>query len=191
MFTAHIYTIFENIPEFSGFTEAEELKAFNLCYQSESLEPQVNTFRDQLRYLEYFTYGRRPVTTCSTTACSLVPLRYLCGVLYMNFQLLWEPVIKIIASYGQGLKTDEFWSFFGDELKKAMENVKFVPRMAFECVSLKADFLHEVYQKETATRDKPDFLNYATLLWKAMSQFPGVVEEKNRLVVELVLNYIK
>lgn len=109
----------------------------------------------------------------------------------MNFQLLWEPVTKIIASYGQGLKTDEFWRFFGDELKKAMENVKCVPKIASECVSIKAEFLHDVFQKETATRDKPDFVNYSTLLWKAMTQFPGVVEEKNRVVVELVLDYIK
>lgn len=162
-----------------------------MCYECETLEPQVNTFRDQLRYLEYLTYGRRQVSVCSNTAYSMIPLKYICGVLYINFQLLWEPVTKIIATYAQGLKTDEFWNFFGIELKKAMNNIKFAPKVTFDCVSFKVEFLNELFQKETALRDKPDFLNYATLLWKTMTYFPAVVEEKNRLVIELLLDYVK
>lgn len=191
MFTSHIYTLFENLPEFGSSSETEELKPFNLCYKSESLEPQVQTFRDQLCYLEYLTYGRRHVHHCSTTACNLVPLKYLCGVLYMNFQLLWEPVIKIIASYGQGLKSDEFWNFFGAELRKAMEHIKVEPKIVSEHVSTDEEFLNVLFEKENGLRDRPDFINYATLLWKAMAHFPEVVEEKNRAVVEMLLEYIK
>lgn len=109
----------------------------------------------------------------------------------MNFQLLWEPVTGYIASYAQGLKIDEFWNFFGAELKRAMEQVTNEQKIISDNISINVTFLNELFEKESQLRDKPDFLNYVTLLWKAMTHFSGVVEEKNRFVVELFLDYMK
>jgi hypothetical protein len=43
-----------------------------------------------------------------------VPLRYLFGVLFENFKLVWEPVTTLIQSYASQLKMQVFWLIFGD-----------------------------------------------------------------------------
>ena len=39
----------------------------------------------------------------------LLPLRYMLGLLYTNFTLLWAPLSTLLASYGNGFARDEFW----------------------------------------------------------------------------------
>lgn len=151
----------------------------------------MHTFKDQLHFLEYLECGRKAADSCSETACKLVPLKYLCGALYINFRLLWEPTVKLVSSHAFGLTRDEFWGFFGAELKRAMENVRAEPQVAFEPLCTASDYFNAKYRDESEIKDKPDFFNYGVLIWKATEQFPGIVEEKNRIVVEIILDFIK
>lgn len=181
--------MFDNLPELRG-TTTTKLKAFQLCYKTECLGPQVKTYKDQLHCLEYLAYGRNQVQAFSDTAFKLIPLKYLCGVLYMNFQLLWEPTIKLIATHALGLETDVFWNFFRVKLKQAMDDIH--SKLESKCKPMggHAYFMNKHFQEENTMKDKPDFFNYATLLWKAVSHFPGLAEEKNRVTVELILEYV-
>lgn len=101
----------------------------------------------------------------------MLPLRYLCGVLYINFQLLWEPTLKIIATHAHGLKVNEFWDVFCTEIKEVVRHVKDPPEFGVETLKLKLEFLNGLFEGNQNFEVKPDFNNYRTLLWKAMLLF--------------------
>ncbi len=52
---------------------------------------------------------------------SQVALKFLIGCLYINFTLLWEPLLDLIQSHATKLGRDEFWEIWGRHLKSAAE----------------------------------------------------------------------
>jgi hypothetical protein len=67
-----------------------------------------------------------------------VPLRYLIGVLYENFKLIWDPIIELIKSYANYMKMNEFWSVFGDYLGLLSDRIGIF--FTFECFFIKLSF---------------------------------------------------
>ncbi|KAJ8922427.1 hypothetical protein NQ315_004373 [Exocentrus adspersus] len=189
LLTSHIYSFFDNLAEFklkystNPDAKEEKWRVFSICYAVEAMEPQVDTYRNQLQNLEKFYYDQPQMLMCIQTDFKTIPLRYLCGALYINFQLLWEPVTKIIASHAGGLDINVFWGVFGKELKNVCDNIRHPKEIdVYELDDRKCDAL--------ADKVKPDFSNYRLLLWKAMSMFPDIAEAKTRDVSELVLEFI-
>ncbi|XP_031356227.1 small subunit processome component 20 homolog [Photinus pyralis] len=189
LYTAHVYTLFARLPELLTSESDAEWRVFHLCYNVETITPQIQTYRDQLHDLELLSFGKPQMEMCNATAFRTLPLRYLCGVLYMNFRLLWEPTINIIATHAQGMELNEFWEVFAGELKLAAANVN----DPLPCDELQLDcaFLHELYRSACRFETKPGFVNYRLLLWKALAGFPEVAERKSRDVSELFLKFIE
>lgn len=48
-----------------------------------------------------------------------VALRYLIGMMYVNFTMMWKPTIELIQSHASGLNTKVFWKVFEHYLDKA------------------------------------------------------------------------
>lgn len=125
LLVCHIYSFFDNLPEFDlehspePDVAKEKFQIFTICYTVESIDPQVHTYRDQLQSLAKLNSDKPQMIMCNKTDFRTVPLRYLCGVLYMNFKLLWSPVSAIIETHAHGLAVGEFWDVFGGELKNA------------------------------------------------------------------------
>lgn len=190
LLTSHIYSLFEDIPELNNPESNEGFQVFSICYKVESTEPQVQTVREQLHCLEKLTHSRPQTKLCENTEFRLIPVRYLCGVLYINFKLLWEPTLKIIESYATGMKRDVFWDFFGEKLKLAVENIAFQPELANENLESSVQVLNELFENSHEVSAKPDFCNYRMLLWKAMTYFPDIAESKTRDISELFLNFM-
>lgn len=197
LLTCFIYTCFEQLPQFklSHSTDSdvtpEEWKVFSICYNVESTQEQVDSYRYQLQNMEKLTYGKPQAIMCQQTDFKTIPLRYLCGTLLINFRLLWEPVTKIIASYGNELDTVIFWNVFGEELKQLNDNVR-LPKIN-ELFSLESDcnFLVKLFEDNQQFSSKPDFVNYRMLLWQSLTLFPNVAEAKTRDVSEAFLNFIE
>lgn len=126
---------------------------------------------------------------CNKTDFKLIPLRYLCGVLYMNFKLLWEPVSKIIETHAHGLEVNMFWSVFGMELRVAKTN--FTQEVKVEVMETDLDILGDLFQDSQKVSNKPDFVNYRMLLWKALGMFADVAEAKTRDVSQILLDFIE
>ncbi|KAK5640555.1 hypothetical protein RI129_011366, partial [Pyrocoelia pectoralis] len=184
--TAHIYTLFSHLPELST-----EWRIFHLCYDVESISPQIQTYRTQLQNLELLSFEKPQMNLCKDTEFRTVPLRYLCGVLYMNFRLLWEPTIKIITTHADGLALNDFWDVFVDELRLAAINVVNSPTHEQHKLDVECEFLQELYQSAYRFEMKPDFVNYRLLLWKALANFPELAEKKTRDVSDLFLQFIE
>lgn len=195
--TAHLYSIFEDLPEFDlrhssdPETPKESFKIFTICYKTELIESHVHTYRDQLQNLEKLYFDKPQMIMCNKTEFKTIPLRYLCGTLYINFKLLWEPVIKIIESHAHGLEIGEFWEVFGAELRTVVGRIRNESERKKEDFEVKWEVLREVVRKSGELESGPDFKNYRLLLWKAMSLFPDIAEAKTRDVSELFLDFIE
>ncbi|CAG9761397.1 unnamed protein product [Ceutorhynchus assimilis] len=195
--TSHIYTLFETLPEFqlkhtdNPEVPAEPFKIFSLIHQVESIEPLVQTYRDQLQRLEKLTFDKPQMIMCNKTDFRLIPLRYLCGVLYMNFKLLWEPVSKIIESQAHGLDGNLFWDIFGVELKQVVEHIKVKPEIKIDVIVTDFDVLGDYYQESQKVSSKCDFVNYRLLLWKTLGLCADIAEARTRDVAQLLLDFIE
>jgi len=56
---------------------------------------------------------------------------------------------------------------------------------------LLGDFLLDFFSTLNPLDDKPDYINYRLLLWKAMLEFPDVCETKNRDLSPLFLKFLE
>ncbi|XP_023019456.2 LOW QUALITY PROTEIN: small subunit processome component 20 homolog [Leptinotarsa decemlineata] len=192
LLTTHIYKAFENLSEFQLKHNAdsdsvqESWKIFSIFYSVESTTPDVHTYRDQLQNLEKLNFNKPQMRMCMQTPFKTIPLRYLCGALYFNFQLLWEPILKIISSHALGMELNIFWDIFGYQLKNVCHQLK-SPKHDLELIESKSETIHKYYEKTS----KPDFVNYRMQLWKALSLFPNVAEAKTREVSVLLLDFIE
>ncbi|XP_034941688.1 small subunit processome component 20 homolog [Chelonus insularis] len=188
----HLYSLFANVKEIFVTEKEEDSNVLKHLFMAENVEVTVQTYRNRLIHLEALSFETRGVTNLNPKyyECSL---RYLLGNLYINFSLLWNPVIKAIASYADE-QCAQFWPILMEELKQDNEklhanNVTNICDI-FECNSL------QNLSKRLEINDKPDFDNYKYLLWKCLSEFPGYCESRNRdftvLFIELIeRNYFK
>lgn len=128
---------------------------------------------------------------CKQTDFKTVPLRFLCGTLFINFRLLWEPVTKIIASYSNEMDTQIFWNIFGEILKSVNGNVRSPTGNETNTLESNCDFLIELNKTTDKFSSNPDFANYRILLWQSLSLFPGIAEAKTRDVSEAFLDFIE
>lgn len=156
------------------------------------MEPSVHTYRDQLRRLEKLCFDKPQMIMCNQIDnFKLIPLRYLCGVLYINFKLLWEPVCKIMESHAHGLEISTFWPVFVEELKQAVSHIKTPPQPHLEVLESDLEALSATFEDLRKIDDKPDFVNYRQLLWRALVGFADVAEAKTRDVAQLMLSFVE
>lgn len=197
LLTAHIYTVFEKLEEFKlmystdSEVTPEGWKVFQICYAIESIDPQIGTYRTQIQNLEELNFEKPQINMCFQTVFKLIPLRYLCSCLYINFRLLWEPVTKIIASYAYGVEINTFWNIFGQELKNVCHNIESSEEFDINIAATGCSFIGDLFQDSQRLSSKPDFVNYRILLWQCMSMFTNIAMVKTKDVVELLLNFIK
>lgn len=168
-------------------------KIFSICFDVESLEPNVSTYREQLKNLSHLNFDKPQSTLYKNTDFKTYPLRYLLGVLYMNFKLLWKPTIEIITSQANGMAVfEDFWQVFLNQLHVALKNIENVPDTAITANSnITCDFLSDLYTKIYGINDKPDYHHYRLLLWNCMEEFPDLIHTKNRDVTTIFINFVK
>ncbi|GJQ79470.1 hypothetical protein Trydic_g16323 [Trypoxylus dichotomus] len=190
LYTTHIYSLFDTVLKQQDISTNEEWALFSICYKIECIQPQVHTYREQLIYFDKLNFERPQISLSKNTEFVTVPLRYLCGTLHMNFKLLWDPVIKIIASYANGLEMNTFWEIFVEELKTVVVKITQEENKVEVC-SFGCDFLDELFSNAYKIENKPDFSNYRLLLWKAIRFFPEIAEAKTRDVSVLLLDFVE
>ncbi|KAK9881413.1 hypothetical protein WA026_016303 [Henosepilachna vigintioctopunctata] len=126
---------------------------------------------------------------CNKTEFKTIPLRYMCGILFINFRLLWDPTLKVIESHAHGLNVSYFWNVYGEELKKADCYIDNKKDFIVEKVDTSYSNLEHVFENWQLFKSKPDFVNYRLLLWKGLQLFPDIAEMKTRDVSELLLSF--
>ena len=88
------------------------------CWISEQTSATLHEYREKLKFLQKLecTDGLASEIVRGNVNPS-IPINYLLGMLYVNFKLLWDPVVKLISSYALSLNSTQFWPIFGPRLK--------------------------------------------------------------------------
>ncbi|XP_055091892.1 small subunit processome component 20 homolog [Symphalangus syndactylus] len=181
---------------------SERQSVFAILRQAELVPATVNDYREKLLHLRKL---RHDVVQTAVPDGPLqeVPLRYLLGMLYINFSALWDPVIELISSHAHEMENKQFWKVYYEHLEKAathaekelqndMTDEKSVGDESWEQTQ-EGDvgaLYHEQLALKTDCRERLDHTNFRCLLWRALTKFPERVEPRSRELSPLFLRFI-
>ncbi|NWH65197.1 UTP20 protein, partial [Geococcyx californianus] len=206
LLTLRILSHFENPlltrVESDGTKELQPL--FAILLQAELLPATLNDYRDKLLHLRKL---RCDIVQSAIPSDFLkeVPLRYLLGMLYINFSPLWDPVIELITSYAKEMENKRFWKVLYEHLERAAtyaemelqneldEQEESVAESESEKMpegGVEAVFLEQL-RTRTDCSERLDHTNFRFLLWKALDKFPDRVEPRSRELSPLLLRFIR
>ncbi|XP_069689745.1 small subunit processome component 20 homolog isoform X2 [Periplaneta americana] len=192
LLTVHLFSLFEHSLEPSSKLEGTmHWNVFSLCLSAESISPTIQEYRDKLQHLQSLEYTAIQNSLLQYPNYNLVPLYFLLGNLYINFQLLWESTSKLIASYARGMPVADFWNVFRKKLQASAQEIRYNNQDKMCSYSLRSGFLQDFFSFLNRLDDKPDYVNYRLLLWKTMLEFPEVCETKNRDISPLFLSFLE
>uniref|UniRef100_A0A250Y8E9 Small subunit processome component 20 n=1 Tax=Castor canadensis TaxID=51338 RepID=A0A250Y8E9_CASCN len=192
------------LPEsMEGDRLTERQSTFAILRQAELVPATVSDYREKLLHLRKL---RHDVVQTAVPPGPLqeVPLRYLLGMLYVNFSALWDPVIELISSHAHEMENKQFWKVYYEHLEKAATHAekelqndtrdeeKSTGDASWEQVQ-KAG-VGALYQEQLALktdcRERLDHTNFRFLLWRALAKFPESVEPRSRELSPLFLRFI-
>ncbi|NWI16571.1 UTP20 protein, partial [Crypturellus soui] len=187
-----------------GDCTADLQSVFAILLQAELVPATVNDYREKLLHLRKL---RCDIVRSSIPSGSLeeVPLRYLLGMLYINFSPLWDPIIELITSHANEMENKQFWKVFYEHLERAAvyaemelqneldEEERSTAEMEKEKIpegEVRTVFLQQL-QVRTDCSERLDHTNFRFLLWKALAKFPDRVEPRSRELSPLLLRFIR
>ncbi|OXB65172.1 hypothetical protein ASZ78_005288 [Callipepla squamata] len=206
LLTVHILNHFETPPStvIEGDGTGELQSVFAILLQAELVPATVNDYREKLIHLRKL---RCDVVLSAIPSGSLqeVPLRYLLGMLYINFSPLWDPVIELITSHAKEMENKQFWKVFYEHLEKAaayaeMELQNELDEQEESIDETESEKMPEggvgtLFLEQLGTRtdcsERLDHTNFRFLLWKALEKFPDRVEPRSRELSPLLLRFIR
>ncbi|XP_014635798.1 PREDICTED: small subunit processome component 20 homolog isoform X1 [Ceratotherium simum simum] len=205
LLTIRILNHFEvRLPELmeeDGLSERQSV--FAILRQAELVPATVNDYREKLLHLRKL---RHDVVQTAVPDGPLqeVPLRYLLGMLYVNFSALWDPVIELISSHAHEMENKQFWKVYYEHLEKAATHAekelqndvrdeeKPIGDESWEQTQegdVGALYLEQLALK-TNCQERLDHTNFRFLLWRALAKFPERVEPRSRELSPLFLRFI-
>lgn len=205
LLTIRILNHFEvRLPELmedDGLSERQSV--FAILRQAELVPATVNDYREKLLHLRKL---RHDVVQSVVPDGPLqeVPLRYLLGMLYVNFSALWDPVIELISSHAHEMENKQFWKVYYEHLEKAATHAekalqndtrdeeKSIGDANWE--QTQEGSVGALYHKQltlkTDLQERLDHTNFRFLLWQALAKFPERVEPRSRELSPLFLRFI-
>ncbi|XP_030621601.1 small subunit processome component 20 homolog [Chanos chanos] len=210
LLTLRIMTHFEaDLPKPAQSEESTARQTvFAVCLQAELIPATVQDYREKLLHLRKLR--RDLVQPCLPLGpFQEVPLRYLIAMLFVNFRPLWDAVIDLLVSHAQEMDNKEFWRVYYEQLEmvagiaenelraadddEAEDEGRQQDRDAGSDVIDSGDvgvlFL-ESLDKAADLNERTDFVNFRSLLWKAMAMFPERVEPRSRELSPLLLRFV-
>ncbi|XP_075407217.1 small subunit processome component 20 homolog [Tenrec ecaudatus] len=177
---------------------------FAVMRQAELVPATVRDYREKLLHLRKLRHDALR-TAVPAGPLQEVPLRYLLGMLYVNFSPLWDPVIELISSHAHEMENKQFWKVYYEHLEKAAthaekelqsddrdEEEQSIGDGSWE--QTQEGDVGALYHKQLALstdcRDRLDHTNFRFLLWRALARFPERVEPRSRELSPLFLRFI-
>ncbi|XP_042637758.1 small subunit processome component 20 homolog [Orycteropus afer afer] len=182
---------------------SERQSAFAIIRQAELVPATVNDYREKLLHLRKLRHDVVQ-TALPDGPLQEVPLRYLLGMLYVNFSPLWDPVIELISSHAHEMENKQFWKVYYEHLERAATHAekelqnderdeeKSIGDESWEQTQ-EGDvgaLYHKQLALKTDCRERLDHTNFRFLLWRALAKFPERVEPRSRELSPLFLRFI-
>ena len=192
--TLHILCQFKlPIPSLSDDLEVDQPGVFQICFDAESTDLSVSTYRERIRHYEKlnheFVHRQLPISMNAQ-----LPLQFLIGQLCVNFRPLWQPLRNLIKTYACGMSLKQFWDVCGAELKSVSEHIQNKKLVSDENTTANDEIsvlFSQGRHKKSGNVNKPDYVNMRQQLLLAMQQFSQVCEPRSRLIVPLFLHFIE
>uniref|UniRef100_A0A8C0GJE3 UTP20 small subunit processome component n=1 Tax=Chelonoidis abingdonii TaxID=106734 RepID=A0A8C0GJE3_CHEAB len=176
---------------------------FAILLQAELVPATVNDYREKLLHLRKL---RHDMVQSAVPDGPLheVPLQYLLGMLYINFSLLWDPIIELITSHANEMENKQFWKVYYEHLEKAAVyaerelqdelSEEQAGTTDAESEKIREGNVGSLYLEQLRFRtdcsERTDYSNFRFLLWKALAKFPDRVEPRSRELSPLLLRFI-
>uniref|UniRef100_A0A8C5L0M4 UTP20 small subunit processome component n=1 Tax=Jaculus jaculus TaxID=51337 RepID=A0A8C5L0M4_JACJA len=155
--------------------------AFAVLRQAELVPATVSDYREKLLHLRKLRHDAVQALV-PQGPLQEVPLRYLLGMLYINFSALWDPNFHL----------QEKDKYAHKELQKDVsEEVSIGDESWEQTQEGDVGALYEVQLAlKTDCRERLDHTNFRFLLWRALAKFPERVEPRSRELSPLFLRFI-
>ncbi|KAG1667813.1 Small subunit processome component 20 [Nymphon striatum] len=165
------------------FTNHELTFVFDNCLSAELVPIKLQEYKEKQKFLQKLDYDIFEKHVCDDEF-SVAPLRYLLGILFVNLQPLWTPVLELISGHASGLENKVFWEIFYSHLIETTnhaisEHVETNAENGLDNSSI-ADLFQSQLNMFIPDKKSVDYKNHRLLLWKAMSMFVEVIESHNR-----------
>ncbi|XP_055916600.1 small subunit processome component 20 homolog [Eupeodes corollae] len=166
---------------------------YKLFYDTESIEPTVHTYREQILLLQKLETSGEFFKSIKENHFKVDTLRFLMGMLYHNFKFLWEPVLKLIQDYSKELAIADFWEVYKQKLDETAEEIANLDKglkskpVEFYWKSSALSSLQSAGNKESS---RQELINYRNLIWSKISSYGQIREVKNRELVTMFLQFV-
>ncbi|KAM8739679.1 small subunit processome component 20 homolog [Acanthopagrus schlegelii] len=201
-------------PQAEGEEHVEVQPVFAVCLQAELVPASVQDYREKLLHLRKLRHDlvQRSLPQGPPATFQQVPLRYLIAMLFVNFKPLWDPVIELVVSHAKGMDNKDFWKVYHEHLemvaglaeKELQEDGEddddeveedSGPSGEQGCDVIESGDVGVLFLEQLKLNCSPDertdFINFRSLLWRSMAQFPDRVEPRSRELSPLLLRFIR
>lgn len=97
---------------------------YNVFLEIENIESTVQTYRDQILHMQKLQSNSEFFKELKKEEDRFNCFRFLLGLLYRNFKLIWEPSLSIIKDYAQLFSVDDFWNIYKQQLASSAEAIE-------------------------------------------------------------------
>ncbi|XP_061420704.1 small subunit processome component 20 homolog [Lethenteron reissneri] len=181
---------------------SKQTSVFEICLRAELVEPTLPEYREKLLHMRKLRYDL--LSDCVPEGpYQQVALRYLIGILYINFSMLWDPAVELISSHAREMKSKAFWEVFEEQLELAASQNERILRESLNDYETEDEAVGPngasgsierlCWQQKlalTVSPERQDHVNFRLHLWKAMADFPERVEPHSRDLSPLLLRFI-
>uniref|UniRef100_A0A1A9W7R9 Small subunit processome component 20 homolog n=1 Tax=Glossina brevipalpis TaxID=37001 RepID=A0A1A9W7R9_9MUSC len=167
---------------------------YEIFYQAFCIEPNVQSYRQQLLFIQKLEIEGELFKSLSSDQCKENIVRFLLGLMHLNFKFLWDPIQKLLENYAKAMEPNTFWLIYMEKLKSTQEQIDGL-REKEERLVISEEWKSETLNmlltgalKDTSLTQQQLF-NYRLLLWQRLPYFGKLVEVKNREIVLMVLKF--
>lgn len=193
LITSHVFLQFSHKLKV-GITH-QGTSIYELFHEVESIIPSVQSYREQLLHLQKIEASPQLYETITKEyePCKYDPLKYMLGYLYVNFSLLWKPLMELVQTHASELDLNEFWPIFESKIN---ETTKLVRRSDNSGGNVNDVFgpdsiIQMEYSSAGESNERAaDLINYRILLWRLIPTLGMTREIKNREIVTVFLDFI-
>lgn len=191
--TAHLLNRFSEVLSSNG----TEITIYGVFFDIESIDANIQTYREQLLFLQRIEPNAKFIAALSNVhePMKFDPLKFLLGLLHVNFKLLWKPITELIAAYFGELNMEDFWSLYKMKIDEATSLQR---RSQVDDICVDDQFIDvqtcifDLYTQVWLKYERPiDLVNYRILLWRNIPSLGMLREIKNREIVTIFLDFIE
>lgn len=171
---------------------------YSSLYAIESVEANTLTYRQQLLHFKDIECKEHLLVALRKIHAPMQydVLKYLLGLLHVNFKLLWQPIVEHIEQYFLEFDNNDFWPIFKEKLEETTSLLRLKQsddvRDDETFIDGLSSWIGTYYCECWENKERPaDLINYRIQLWQILPTLGNISEVKNREIVTIFLDFVE